>query len=153
MPSLRLSNPFRRGADRPSLKQRAAALRATAERVVTRPRSNDDPVFAVISEHHAAYAAWEPHLDAISKPVVGSPAFIAAEAAGKESRIRDAEAFAALISTRPTTLPGLVALAKYLPGAIARNGRDEPTDDGVMGLASMCDALLAITEGGLDPVS
>ena len=34
MPSLKLSNPFRRGADRPSLKQRAASLRATASRVM-----------------------------------------------------------------------------------------------------------------------
>lgn len=36
MPSLKLSNPFRRGADRPSLKQRAASLKAAAARVVTR---------------------------------------------------------------------------------------------------------------------
>lgn len=34
MPSLRLSNPFRRGADRPSLKQRAASLKATAAKVM-----------------------------------------------------------------------------------------------------------------------
>lgn len=37
MPSLRLSNPFRRGADRPSLKERAASLRATADRVMRQP--------------------------------------------------------------------------------------------------------------------
>lgn len=36
MPSLKLSNPFRRGADRPSLKERAASLRATATRVMRR---------------------------------------------------------------------------------------------------------------------
>ncbi|MCJ2043786.1 hypothetical protein MKK58_04440 [Methylobacterium sp. J-078] len=36
MPSLKLSNPFRRAADRPSLKQRAASLKATAARVMRR---------------------------------------------------------------------------------------------------------------------
>lgn len=36
MPSLKLSNPFRRGADRPSLKQRAASLKATAARAMKR---------------------------------------------------------------------------------------------------------------------
>ncbi|MCK2056683.1 hypothetical protein [Methylobacterium sp. 37f] len=36
MPSLKLSNPFRRSADRPSLKERAASLRATASRVMSR---------------------------------------------------------------------------------------------------------------------
>jgi hypothetical protein len=42
VPSLRLSNPFRRGADRPSLKERAASLRATAERVMRPPAVDDD---------------------------------------------------------------------------------------------------------------
>ncbi|TXN63520.1 hypothetical protein FV230_19925 [Methylobacterium sp. WL6] len=42
MPSLRLSNPFRRGAERPSLKERAAALRETADRVMRRPAVGDD---------------------------------------------------------------------------------------------------------------
>ncbi|WP_264051694.1 hypothetical protein [Methylobacterium flocculans] len=36
MPSLKLSNPFRRGANRPSLKQRAANLKASAARVMKR---------------------------------------------------------------------------------------------------------------------
>lgn len=38
MPSLKLSNPFRRGGDRPSLKERAASLKATANRVMRRPK-------------------------------------------------------------------------------------------------------------------
>lgn len=43
MPSLKLSNPFRRGADRPSLRERAAALKATAGRVMLRKsRSSTD---------------------------------------------------------------------------------------------------------------
>lgn len=37
MPSLKLSNPFRRGTDRPSLKERAATLKATAGRVMSAP--------------------------------------------------------------------------------------------------------------------
>lgn len=36
MPSLKLSNPFRRGTDRPSLRDRAASLKASAERVIQR---------------------------------------------------------------------------------------------------------------------
>ena len=36
MPSLKLSNPFRRNADRPSLKERAAALKTAAARVMKR---------------------------------------------------------------------------------------------------------------------
>lgn len=38
MPSLKISNPFRRADGRPSLKERAAALRATAARVIRRPK-------------------------------------------------------------------------------------------------------------------
>jgi hypothetical protein len=36
VPSLKLSNPFRRGGDRPSLKDRAASLKATAARLMRR---------------------------------------------------------------------------------------------------------------------
>ncbi|MCJ2079857.1 hypothetical protein [Methylobacterium sp. J-090] len=36
MPSLKLSNPFRRGGDRPSLKERAANLKAAAGRIMRR---------------------------------------------------------------------------------------------------------------------
>ncbi|KQO49962.1 hypothetical protein [Methylobacterium sp. Leaf85] len=38
MPSLKLSNPFRRADGRPSLKERAAALKASAARVIRRPK-------------------------------------------------------------------------------------------------------------------
>ncbi|MCJ2049658.1 hypothetical protein [Methylobacterium sp. J-070] len=39
MPSLKLSNPFRRSADRPSLKQRAADLKAGLSQHVSRPQT------------------------------------------------------------------------------------------------------------------
>ena len=45
MPSLKLSNPFRRSVDRPSLKERTASLKATAARVIGRkaPEQDADP--------------------------------------------------------------------------------------------------------------
>ncbi|MCJ2039567.1 hypothetical protein MKK55_11530 [Methylobacterium sp. J-059] len=143
MPSLKLPNPFRRGDDRPSLKERAAALKETAGRVIGHsvPQRADDPAFAAILEHRSAYAAWEPYLDEINEELIGSAAFNAAEAAGETCRVREGEAFAALIAARPTTLAGLLAVTKYLPGAIARNGRDRPDDDGVMAFATICGAL------------
>lgn len=45
MPSLKLSNPFRRGGDRPSLKDRAASLKATAARVMRRKVAEQNDPF------------------------------------------------------------------------------------------------------------
>lgn len=60
VPSLKLSNPFRRGADRPSLKARAASLRTTAVRVMSRkPTGSDAELLALGEQWRPARAAYE----------------------------------------------------------------------------------------------
>jgi len=100
----------------------------------------------LIEKHRAAYAAWEPHLDAIGTQKVNSPAYHAAEEAGEPARLAEVKAFADLIDARVTTLPDLAALASYLPEALRLNGMSDPEDEVRRALHSMCSGVLSLTE-------
>ncbi|TXN65122.1 hypothetical protein [Methylobacterium sp. WL6] len=82
MPSLKLSNPFRRSADRPSLRDRAAALRATAARVMgeakplTSVKATDDAVLVALGrEFEAAVTEAAAAEEACSKVTARAGAF------------------------------------------------------------------------------
>ncbi|MCJ2036415.1 hypothetical protein [Methylobacterium sp. J-068] len=87
MPSLKLSNPFRRGADRPSLKDRAASLKATAARLMGRKPDEADQSRRMMVAGSMAAAVAAP------LPVLAM-AVMPAEAAGlhPDQALLDAEA-------------------------------------------------------------
>lgn len=107
-----------------------------------------EPANVAIAEHRAAYAAWEPHLDAIGKPVVGTEAYRAAQIAGAPARLAEEAAFGKLIDTQAQTFPGLVALAAYVPEAIRATGRDDNDDAPTRALHSICCGVLKLNECG-----
>lgn len=55
MPSLNLRNPFRRNAARQSLRQRAAALKAAAARVIRSPEQSPGPAASAPLDPHIAH--------------------------------------------------------------------------------------------------
>ncbi|MGF3026941.1 hypothetical protein ACQVP2_29505 [Methylobacterium aquaticum] len=81
-----------------------------------------DPVFALIEEHQAAYAAWSPLAAVWSETAGGSPEWDVAEAAQAEPGARETQAFEALLKARPTTAAGLWALTAYLPEVVRKVG-------------------------------
>ncbi|GJE67552.1 hypothetical protein LNAOJCKE_4784 [Methylorubrum aminovorans] len=103
-----------------------------------------DPILAVIANHKAAYAAWLPHLRAVSETLQTDPAFTALEAAAEAPEKREADAYASLAEVSPTTLAGLVALADYLPGALLRNAVVGADNDAMKALSAMCSAVKAL---------
>ncbi|XYD12600.1 hypothetical protein R1A27_34520 (plasmid) [Methylobacterium sp. NMS12] len=116
------------------------------------PASEPDPegdyAHVLIAEHRAAYAAWVPHLDAISKAKGGSDEFRAAEEAGAAVQSAEQDAFGELIDVQPTTLGGLIALAGYVPEAIRLNGISDADNDAVHALHSICNGIIKLTESG-----
>lgn len=90
--------------------------------------SSPDPVFALIKEHRAAYAAWKPLSDIWNSMLLSDPAYAAAEEAEQVPGERERAALAALVAARPTTLPGVLALAEYLPDAIRGTAIDEESE-------------------------
>lgn len=103
-----------------------------------------DPILAAIANHKAAYAAYLPHLRAVSETLQTDPAFAALEAAAESPTEREAEAYAALANVSPTTLAGIVALADYLPGAVLRNAVVSADNDAMKALSAMCSAVNAL---------
>lgn len=89
---------------------------------------NRDPVFALIDEHRAAYAAWAPLAATWNNLLLTDPAYPAAEEAERVPGERERAALAALMTACPTTLAGVLALAEYLPGAIQQVATDEETE-------------------------
>lgn len=138
--------------------QFAEAQRRTALRelyALAHPEGEDqdaepqvDYTHVLIAEHRAAYAAWVPHLNAISKAKGGSDEFRAAEEAGEAVQIAEQNAFGELIDIRPSTLGGLVALAGYVPEAVRLNGISDADNDAVHALRSICNGILKLTESG-----
>lgn len=125
MPSLKLRNPFRRDDTRPSLRQRAAALKASAARVIRRqsraaktaapdappgPPLQADPIFAAIQKAHALHAVQQAAYAVCGDLPDAAPEW------GPER-----EAYRAwfdhidnvLMRTVPTTAAGCVALARF----------------------------------------
>lgn len=106
MPSLKLSNLFRRGADRQSLRDRAADLRAS---VGALPAASADPVFAAI----AASRRTEAEMAAFA-PTVEDRRMTSAERAREQAIQRDQQATrAAVWATVPVTAAGRRALVEY----------------------------------------
>ncbi|MCJ2045596.1 hypothetical protein MKK58_13785 [Methylobacterium sp. J-078] len=109
MPSLKLSNPFRRRADRPSLKDRAASLKASAARLMGRkPDEADQGRRTMVAGSMAvAIAAPLPVLaGAILPPSASSPhpdqslldaevAYVAARNAERDAKADHSRAYAA----------------------------------------------------------
>lgn len=130
MPSLKLSNPFRRGADRPPLKERAASLRATAARVMTGKQA--DPVFSAIDRYQVARDAWDAYSDRIRDEgwdALGG-IHVAAEEEGRLSRLWSA-ASTEVLETVPTTEAGRLALVAFVETWVADHGNaDGSPQDG-----------------------
>ncbi len=103
---------------------------AEAAEAVRRPiaSAEPDPVFALIEEHQAAYAAWAPLAAVWNEAVMGSPEFAKAEAAAEEPGRREQAAMLALMAARPTTAAGLWALTAYLPEAVRQVSPDPGTE-------------------------
>lgn len=137
MPSLKLSNPFRRGADRPSLKQRAASLKASAARLMGRKTAGADADqgrrMMVAGSMAAAVAAPLPVLAGVSIPASeaaphpdqslfdAEAAYLAAretEIAAKAAHSRAYAAYTVALGDLPVSLiaPSWVLSATAHPG-------------------------------------
>ncbi|UMY16638.1 hypothetical protein MMB17_18415 [Methylobacterium organophilum] len=100
-----------------------------------------DPAFAAIEIHKKAYAAWLPHFRTVSNLLITDPAYtVAVNEAQAPERI-ESDAFENLCLTIPTTSAGIIALADYLPGAVARNGVVQHDNDALVALSTMCSAV------------
>jgi hypothetical protein len=145
-----LARLVHRDPAKPTLRERAANLKASASRVIRRKSVADaasspaqyDPIFNLIDQHRAALAAWEPHLEVTSRIKCGTPAFEAAEEAGRESQDTEIAAIRALVAARPATLGGLLALAEYLPDALVRTGMCDNDETGLISLRNVCHSVL-----------
>ncbi|MCC0808087.1 hypothetical protein FPV16_18030 [Methylobacterium sp. W2] len=143
MPSLKLSNPFRRADGRPSLKERAAALKASAARAIRRQQA--DPVFSAIERYHAAREAG----DAFSKrfEVEGAEALGGWDVASEED-LRLAHIWSDLatevLETAPTTEAGRLALADFIETWVDGHGNldGSPQDGSDTVFAEVYPALL-----------
>lgn len=137
MPSLKLSNPFRRGADRPSLKQRAASLKASAARLMGRKPAeagaDQGRRMMVAGSMAAVVAAPLPVLASAVIPMseAGSHpdqalfdaetayfAALDAETAAKAAHMETSAAYSAALGDLPTDLlfPAWAASATAHPG-------------------------------------
>ncbi|KQQ37532.1 hypothetical protein ASF58_23475 [Methylobacterium sp. Leaf125] len=143
MPSLKLSNPFRRGTDRPSLKERAATLRATASRAMSRKPA--DPVFPVIARYQAARDAWDAYSDRIRDEGWDALGGIVL-ASEVEGRLGNAwsDISAKVLGTVPTTEAGRLALAAFVETWVADHGNADgsPQDGSETVFAEVYPALL-----------
>ena len=143
VPSLKLSNPFRRGADRPSLKERAASLKATAARGMTRKPA--DPVFAAIERYAAARAAGDAYSDRIQTEGCDAlGGFLAAnDEDARLGRIWFSLAMEVL-ATVPTTEAGRLALAAFVEAWVDDSGNldGSPQDGAETVFAEVYPALL-----------
>ncbi|MBP28141.1 hypothetical protein [Methylobacterium sp.] len=108
-----------------------------------------DEAHAAIAEHRAAFAAWEPHLDAIGELPGSSGEYEAAWVAGEPAAHAEDGALHRLVDTRASTLSGLLALASYIPEAIRRTGLSYPEAPSEKALHSMCDGILRLVGSGL----
>lgn len=99
-----------------------------------------DPVFALIEEHRAAYAARAPLSEASAGLRPSDPAYAVTMEGQRRYGVRERAALATLTTSRPTTLLGVLALAEYLPDAIRRVATDEESD-GEGALRSIAAAL------------
>lgn len=152
MPSLKLSNPFRRGADRPSLKQRAASLKASAARVMKRRSVNAapvtptaDPVFPVLARYQAARTAWDAFSDRIENE--GWDALGGSQAVhDEEGRLGHAwsNLSTEVLATVPTTEAGRLALADFVATWVDSHGNADgsPQDGSETVFAEVYPALL-----------
>ncbi|MCJ2061007.1 hypothetical protein MKL09_31370 [Methylobacterium sp. J-048] len=107
-------------------------------------QNGPDPVFALIEEHRAAYAEWDRLSDVWNEMLDSDPEYAEAMAASDEPSRREIAAYEALLAVRPTTLPGVAALAEYLVGAIFRASPDIRPSDGERGLTVIADALRTV---------
>ncbi|MCJ2089179.1 hypothetical protein MKK88_24790, partial [Methylobacterium sp. E-005] len=107
---------------------------------LSRP-AGPDPVLALIEEHRAAYAEWDRLAEVWSEMLLGDPGYAEAMAASEEPSKREIAAYEALLATRPTTLPGVLALAEYLHEAGSSVRVDIEPSDAERGLATLVDAL------------
>ncbi|SDO51191.1 hypothetical protein SAMN05216360_1258 [Methylobacterium phyllostachyos] len=106
----------------------------------------DDPVHGLIAEHRAAFAEWD-RLSAVWNEMVPSdPGYAEAMAASNEPGKREAVAFDALFSARPTSLAGATALASYLVEIVERTRIDAHPGNGERALGTIAAALR-----GLEP--
>ncbi|MCJ2056756.1 hypothetical protein MKL09_09330 [Methylobacterium sp. J-048] len=96
-------------------------------------QSGPDPVFALIEEHRAAYAEWDRLSDVWGEMAPNSPGYAEAMAASDEPGKREVAAYDALFTARPSTLPGVAALAEYLREATNRTSTDPRTVGGRTG--------------------
>ncbi|MCC0809074.1 hypothetical protein FPV16_23215 [Methylobacterium sp. W2] len=138
-----------------------AALDAAATKLLT-GRGTDastelsggaDPVFDLIAEHRAAWAAWEPFMVAQSNILLSDPSYAAAAEAERVPSARERSTFDALIDARPTTFAGILALTQYLAEAISKVSVDVEEDDGQIALRNIGEALRGLGQIQPSPVS
>jgi hypothetical protein len=106
-------NPWkRRGQDFPL--RVAGALRLMAGTVIIQRPSGPDPIYEVIATHRRARAVWNASPYGCMKP--GDLGEAEAEAADKVLEDREIGALKDVLTTRPTTIAGLLALLDYIAG-------------------------------------
>lgn len=116
-----------------------AALNPVLAALVEAP--GRDPVFALIEEHRVARAAWAPLSETWNSLLLTDPTYAAAEEAERGPGDRVRTALDALTAARPTTLPGVLALAEYLPDAIWRVSISNGGTEGERALRNIAAAL------------
>lgn len=118
----RLARLVQRNPQRPSIRERAAALKVSAARVLAlKPRAvaastEADPVFAVIEENRRLFDAWT---EATKLPPVGIDPAPETDAAQDAFH---AHCDAVLVQTVPQTAAGCAALARYVHDFAVREG-------------------------------
>jgi hypothetical protein len=99
---------------------------STANRRRAVVNAGPDPIFAVIDAHKAAYEKWEAAVVREFSLMLDDPRMKSArKATEKLAKLRN-DLLMALVSTSPTTIDGIVALAEYYRDVALLSGSEEP---------------------------
>jgi hypothetical protein len=93
---------------------RSALAKALTEAEAKIAAPGADPVFAAIAAHLAASVAYHAASEAEGTAKPGMPGYKAAEAAQAAAMARDGDTLHTLLTFRPTTFAGLVALLEHI---------------------------------------
>jgi hypothetical protein len=100
---------------------------STANRRRAVVNAGPDPIFAVIDGHKAAYEKWEAAVNREFSLKFSDPRMKSAQEASEKLAKLKNDLLKALVSTSPTTIDGIVALAEYYRDVtLLSQGSEEP---------------------------
>ncbi|WP_342111592.1 hypothetical protein [Methylobacterium sp. SI9] len=107
-----------------------------------------DPVLALIEAHHAAFCTWDTAYSVVGNSHPSDPGLQEARKATIPLLHAEENAFMALVGSLPASLSGLMALADYLPSALALRGSHEADDEAALTVGGICASIRALVAEG-----